>query len=125
MKTTEQLNGYIKECEQRIRELMRKGESIQATRPYTDKEAKASKTVFKDIEKEQDKISELRQSIVYVETTPYRGIIDSFEDVAAKIKAVEAEVDAAPDKEMKAEIRKVRGLAKLKAQHKRLLFIVD
>ena len=125
MKTTEQLQDCIRSCEQRIRELMRKGETIQATRPYTGKEAKALKAVFKDIEREQDKISELRQSIVYIETTPYRGIIDSFEDVAAKIKAVEAEVDAAPDKELKAEIRKVRGLAKLKAQYKRLLFLVD
>lgn len=125
MKTVEQLQDCVKQSEERIRELMRKGEAIQATRPYTDKEAKALKGVFKDIEKEQDKIAELRQSILYIQMTPCRGIIDSFEDVTAQIKAVEAEVDAAPDKEIKAEIRKVRGLAKLKAQYKRLLFIVD
>lgn len=125
MKTVEQLQDCVRQSEARIRELMRKGEAIQATRPYTNKEAKALKGVFKDIEKEQDNIAELRQSIIYIQTTPPRGIEESYNKTLALLKAIENEVDQCPDKEIKKEIRNKRSYSKVKAQFKRLQFLMS
>ena len=94
-------------------------------RPYTNAVAKQEKAKYREIEKEQDKIAELHQSIIYIQTTPPRGIEESFNKTLALLKAIEREVAQWEDKEMKKEIRNKRSYSKVKAQFKRLQFLMS
>lgn len=63
---------------------------------------------------------------MYIETTPKEGIEASFAQTAATLKAIEDELAQHPDKEMKKEIlRDKRSYSKVKAQFKRLQFLMS
>ena len=70
MKTVEQLQECIRLSEVRIRTLNKEAMELLGVRPYTDAVAKQEKAKYREIEKEQDRIAELRQSIIYIQTTP-------------------------------------------------------
>lgn len=70
MKTVEQLQDCVKQSEARIKTLNKEVMDLLGVRPYTDAVAKQEKAKYREIEKEQDKIAELRQSIIYIQTTP-------------------------------------------------------
>ena len=73
MKTVEQLQDCVKQSEARLRALNKEVMDLLGVRPYTDAVAKQEKAKYREIEKEQDKIAELRQSIIYIQTTPPEG----------------------------------------------------
>lgn len=70
MKTVEQLQNCVKKCEERLVILNKEAMDLLGVRPYTDAVARQEKAKYREIEKEQDRIAELRQSIVYIQTTP-------------------------------------------------------
>lgn len=70
MKTVEQLQECIRLSEVRIRTLNKEARELLGVHPYTDAVAKQEKAKYREIEKEQDRIAELRQSIIYIQTTP-------------------------------------------------------
>lgn len=125
MKTVEQLQDCVRQCEARIRTLNKEAMDLLGVRPYTDAVAKQEKAKYREIEKEQDRIAELRQSIIYIQTTPPRGIEESFNKTLALLKAIENEVAQCRDKEIKKEIRNNRSYSKVKAQFKRLQFLMS
>lgn len=125
MKTVEQLQDCVKQSEARIRTLNKEAMDLLSVRPYTDAVAKQEKAKYREIEKEQDRIAELRQSIIYIQTTPPRGIEESYNKTLAQLKAIENEVAQWPDKEIKKEIRNKRSYSKVKAQFKRLQFLMS
>lgn len=125
MKTVEQLQDCIKQSEARIRTLNKEAMDLLGVRPYTDAVAKQEKAKYREIEKEQDRIAELRQSIVYIQTTPPRGIEESYNKTLAQLNAIEREVAQWEDKEIKKEIRNKRSYSKVKAQFKRLQFLMS
>lgn len=125
MKTVEQLQDCIKQSAARIRTLNKEAMELLSVRPYTDAVAKQEKAKYREIEKEQDKIAELRQSIIYIQTTPPRGIEESFNKTLALLKAIENEVAQCEDKEIENEIRDKRSYSKVKAQFKRLQFLMS
>lgn len=125
MKTVEQLQDCIRQSEARIRTLNKEAMDLLGVRPYTDAVAKQEKAKYREIEKEQDKIAELRQSIIYIQTTPPRGIEESYNKTLALLKAIENEVAQWEDKEIKKEIRNKRSYSKVKTQFKRLQFLMS
>ena len=125
MKTVEQLQDCIKQSEVRIRTLNKEAMDLLGVRPYTDAVAKQGKAKYCEIEKEQDRIAELRQSIIYIQTTPPRGIEESYNKTLALLNAIEREVAQWEDKEIKKEIRNKRSYSKVKAQFKRLRFLMS
>lgn len=125
MKTVEQLQDCVKQSEERIRTLNKEVMDLLGVRPYTDAVAKQEKAKYREIEKEQDRIAELRQSIVYIQTTPPRGIEESYNKTLALLKAIENEVAQWPDKEIKKKIRSNRSYSNVKAQFKRLQFLMS
>lgn len=125
MKTVEQLQECIRLSEVRIRTLNKEAMELLGVRPYTDAVARQEKAKYREIEKEQDKIAELRQSIIYIQTTPPRGIEESYNKTLAQLNAIEREVAQWEGKEMKKEIRNKRSYSKVKAQFKRLQFLMS
>lgn len=70
MKTTNDLKSLIEENKSNINVLNSEILELYKVKPYTDRVAKQVKDKYKKIEKAQAKIAELRQSIVYLESTP-------------------------------------------------------
>ena len=70
MKTTNDLKLLIEENKINIKVLTSEIGELYKVTPYTDRVAKQVKDKYKKIEKAQAKIAELRQSIVYLESTP-------------------------------------------------------
>ena len=125
MKTVEQLQDCIKQSEARIRTLNKEAMELLGVRPYPNAVARQEKAKYREIEKEQDRIAELRQSIIYIQTTPPRGIEEGYNKTLALLNAIEREVAQWKDKEIKKEIRNKRSYSKVKAQFKRLLFLMS
>lgn len=125
MKTVEQLQECISLSEVRIRTLNKEAMELLGVRPYTAAVARQEKAKYREIEKEQDRIAELRQSIIYIQTTPPRGIEESYNKTLAQLNAIEREVAQWEGKEMKKEIRNKRSYSKVKAQFKRLQFLMS
>lgn len=73
MKTVEQLQDCVRQSEARLRMLNKEVMDLLGVRPYTAAVAKQEKAKYREIEKEQDKIAELHQSIIYIQTTPPRN----------------------------------------------------
>ena len=69
MKTTNDLKLLIEENKINIKVLTSEIGELYKVTPYTDRVAKQVKDKYKKIEKAQAKIAELRQSIVYLEST--------------------------------------------------------
>jgi len=125
MKTVEQLQECIRQSEVRIRTLNKEAMELLGVRPYTDAVARQEKAKYREIKKEQDRIAGLRQSIVYIQTTPPRGIEESYNKTLAQLNAIGREVAQWKDKEIKKEIRNNRSYSKVKAQFKRLQFLMS
>lgn len=70
MKTTNDLKLLIEENKSNIKVLTSEINSLYKVTPYTDRVAEQVKDKYKKIEKAQAKIAELRQSIIYLESTP-------------------------------------------------------
>lgn len=70
MKTTNDLKLLIEENKSRINALNSEILELYKIKPYTDRVAKQVKDKYKKIEKANAEIAELRQSIVYLESTP-------------------------------------------------------
>ena len=96
---------------------------LLGVRPYTDAVARQEKAKYREIEKEQDRIAELRQSIVYIQTTPPREIEKQRDACLRKLQAINREVAACPDKKMKAFVKRIRNYTAVKAQFKRMDFL--
>lgn len=125
MKTTNDLKLLIEENKINIKVLTSEIGELYKVTPYTDRVAKQVKDKYKKIEKAQDKIAELRQSIVYLESTPPHGIEESYAKTLAQLNAIEREVAQWEGKEIKKEIRDKRSYSKVKAQFKRLQFLMS
>ena len=70
MKTTNDLKLLIEENKSRINALNSEILELYKVKPYTDRVAKQVKDKYKKIEKANAEMAELRQSIVYLESTP-------------------------------------------------------
>lgn len=70
MKTTNDLKSLIEENKSNINVLNSEILELYKVEPYTDRVAKQVKDKYKKIEKANAEIAELRQSIVYLESTP-------------------------------------------------------
>ena len=70
MKTTNDLKLLIEENKSRINALNSEILELYKVKPYTDRVAKQVKDKYKKTEKANAEIAELRQSIVYLESTP-------------------------------------------------------
>lgn len=125
MKTTNDLKLLIEENKSNIKVLTSEINSLYKVTPYTDRVAKQVKDRYKKIEKAQAKIAELRQSIVYLESTPPHGILASYEAAKERLLAIEREISGVEGKEMKAAIRSNRGYSKAKAELLRMRFLVN
>lgn len=115
MKTTNDLKLLIEENKSRINALNSEILELYKVKPYTDRVAKQVKDKYKKIEKANAEIAELRQSIVYLESTPPHGILASYEAAKERLSAIEREISSVEGKEMKAAIRSNRGYSKAKA----------
>lgn len=73
MKTTNDLKLLIEENKSRINALNSEILELYKVKPYTDRVAKQVKDKYKKIEEVNAEIAELRQSIVYLESTPPKG----------------------------------------------------
>lgn len=125
MKTTNDLKLLIEENKINIKVLTSEIGELYKVTPYTDRVAKQVKDKYKKIEKAQAKIAELRQSIVYLESTPPQGILASYEACKERLSAIEREIGSVEDKELKAAIRSARGYGKAKADFLRMSFLVN
>lgn len=125
MKTTNDLKLLIEENKSRINALNSEILELYKVKPYTDRVAKQVKDKYKKIEKANAEIAELRQSIVYLESTPPHGISASYEAAKERLSAIEREVAQWEGKEIKKEIRDKRSYSKVKAQFKRLQFLMS
>lgn len=125
MKTTNDLKLLIEENKSRINALKSEILELYKVKPYTDRVAKQVKDKYKKIEKANAEIAELRQSIVYLESTPPHGIEESYVKILAQLNAIDREVAQWEDKEIKKEIRDKRSYSKVKAQFKRLQFLMS
>lgn len=70
MKTTNDLKLLIEENKSRINALNSEILELYKVKSYTDRVAKQVKDKYKKIEKANAEIAELRQSIIYLESTP-------------------------------------------------------
>ena len=125
MKTTNDLKSLIEENKSRINVLNSEILELYKVKPYTDMVAKQVKDKYKKIEKANAEIAELRQSIIYLESTPPHGILASYEAAKERLSAIEREVDSVKDKEIKAAVRSKRIYSKAKADFLRMSFLVD
>lgn len=126
MKTTNDLKLLIEENKSNIKVLTSEIGELYKVTPYTDRVAKQVKDKYKKIEKAQAKIAELRQSIVYLGSSPpLHGILASYEAAKERLSAIEREIDSVDGKEMKAAIRSNRGYSKAKAELLRMSFLVN
>lgn len=125
MKTTNDLKLLIEENKSRINVLNSEILELYKVKPYTDRVVKQVKDKYKKIEKVNAEIAELRQSIIYLESTPPQGILASYETAKAKFDAITAEIDSVADKEIKKAIRAKREFSKVKAEFKRMSFLVN
>lgn len=125
MKKTNDLKLLIEENKSRINALNSEILELYKVTPYTDRVAKQVKDKYKKIEKAQAKIAELRQSIVYLESTPPHGILASYEAAKERLSAIELEIGSVEGKKMKAAIRSARGYSKAKADFLRMSFLVN
>lgn len=125
MKTTNDLKLLIEENKSRINALNSEILELYKVKPYTDKVARKIKDKYKELEKTNAKIAELRQSIVYLESTPPHGILATYEACKERLSAIEREISSVEGKEMKATIRSMRGYSKAKADFLRMSFLVN
>ena len=126
MKTTNDLKLLIEENKSRINALNSEILELYKIKPYTDRVAKQVKDKYKKIEKANAEIAELRQSIVYLESTPpLHGILASYEAAKERLSAIEREISSVEGKGMKAAIRSNRGYSKAKADFLRMSFLID
>ena len=125
MKTTNDLKLLIEENKSRINALNSEILELYKIKPYTDRVAKQVKDKYKKMEKANAEIAKLRQSIVYLESTPPHGILASYEAAKKRLSAIEREISSVEGKEMKAAIRSKRGYSKAKADFLRMSFLID
>ena len=125
MKTTNDLKSAIEVIKGHIKRLNDEVLKLYAVRPYTDKEAKAVEKLNSAIAKEQENIATHRQLIAYIESTPPRGIEESYNATLARLNAIENEVAQWADKEAKKKVRTLRGYADVKKQFKQLQYLMS
>lgn len=125
MKTTNDLKLLIEENKINIKVLTSEIGELYKVTPYTDRVAKQVTDKYKKIEKAQAKIAELRQSIVYLESTPPQGILATYEACKERLLAIEREISSVESKEMKAAVRSNRGYSEAKADFLRMSFLVN
>ncbi len=125
MKTTNDLKLLIEENKINIKVLTSEIGELYKVTPYTDRVAKQVKDKYKKIEEAQAKIAELRQSIVYLESTPPHGILASYEATKERLSAIEREIGSVNSKELKAAIRSARMYSKAKTDFLRMSFLVN
>lgn len=125
MKTTNDLKLLIEENKSNIKVLTSEIGELYKVTPYTDRVAKQVKDKYKKIEKAQAKIAELKQSIVYLESTPPHAIMETYERTKRHLSAIEAELGSIVDKEERKMVRRVRLYAEVKAKFDRMSYLVS
>lgn len=125
MKTQDQIKKEISKAVNLITGYRDEIEAALQIRPYTRKEANAVNSLNRSIRKEQDRLAELRQVLIYIETTPIEGIMLTFEECRNKLQRIESDLAAIEDKEARRETASKRGYSEAKRNYKKMLYIVS
>lgn len=125
MKTTNDLLLAIDQSKAAIAAFSKQINELSEVRPYDNRVARAIKDKFRRIDKEKEKIRELRQSIRYLESTPPHAIMETYERTKRHLSAIEAELGSIVDKGKRKMVSRIRLYAEAKAKFDRMSYLVS